>query len=100
MPQSDQPELPEIYQEIEAICGRDTARRLAEHFGGCQVYFPYWDSRKTRRDRAILADRDTGMEPAALARKYGLSERRIRDILESARAEKRCKQKTLFGEEL
>lgn len=94
-------DLPEIYREIAEIIGMEAARKMAEHFGGCQVYFPYWDSRKIRRDRAIMADRDSGMDPAALARKYGLSERRIRDILESGRAEKieNGKQKLLFEDE-
>lgn len=95
-------DLPEVYREIEEILGREAARKLAEHFGGCQVYFPYWDSRKTIRDRAIIADRDAGMDPSRLARKYGLSERRIRDILETGRAEKieNGKQKLLFTEDL
>ena len=78
-------ELPEIYQEIEALFGRDAARRMAEHFGGQQVYFPYWDKDHKKRDRAIVRDRRSGMSYWELSRKYGLTERRIRDILESKR---------------
>jgi len=79
-------DLHEIYQEIEALTDRDTARALAMHFGGQQVYFPYWDSGHKRRDKRILRDRRSGMSYADLARKHGLTERRIRDILHSHRA--------------
>jgi Mor family transcriptional regulator len=78
-------ELPEIYQEIEAILGRDAAWKLAQHLGGQQVYFPYWDKDHKQRDRAIVRDRASGMNYWELSRKYGLTERRIRDILESKR---------------
>lgn len=81
----DRTDLPEVYQEIASLTDRDTARKLAEHFGGQQVYFPYWDSGHKQRDRAIVCDRNRGLELPDLARKYGLTERRIRDILESKR---------------
>lgn len=80
-------ELPEIYHEIEAITDRETARILARHFGGQQVYFPYWDSGHKRRNLQILRDRRAGMDYADIARKHGLTERRIRDILRAHRAQ-------------
>lgn len=78
-------DLPDIYQEIEALTDRCTAERLAKHFGGQQVYFPYWDSGHKRRDQAIVRDRNAGLSLPELSRKYGLTERRIRDILDSHR---------------
>jgi Mor family transcriptional regulator len=82
-------ELPEVYQEIEALLDRQSAKVLAEHFGGQQVYFPYWDSGHKERDEAIVQDRGRGFSLAELSRKYGLTERRIRDILESKRVKQR-----------
>lgn len=82
-------ELPEIYQEIEAILGRDAAWQLAQHLGGQQVYFPYWDKDHKQRDRSIVRDRAAGMSYCELARKYGLTERRVRDILNSHRFKQR-----------
>lgn len=84
-------EIPEIYQEIEAVTDRATARKIAELFEGCQVYFPVWDKtgRQRQRDAAIYQDQLAGMRTVDLARKYGLTERRIRVIVEAKRPKQR-----------
>ncbi|MDY6904113.1 MAG: Mor transcription activator family protein [Thermodesulfobacteriota bacterium] len=74
--------VPEIYQEIEGVLGPRAARRLAEHFGGQQVYFPVWDKARQERDHAIRRDQvSEGLSVSELSEKYGLSARRIRQIL-------------------
>ncbi|MFA7174854.1 MAG: Mor transcription activator family protein [Kiritimatiellia bacterium] len=82
--------IPEIYQEIEAVTDRETARKIAELFQGCQVYFPMWNKMDSsrKRDAAIYRDRMSGMGVMELALKYGLTERRIRMLVD----EKRPKQ--------
>jgi Mor family transcriptional regulator len=80
--------IPEIYQEIEAVTDRETARKLAELFAGCQVYFPIWgrSEQQRKRDVAIYRDRMSGVAIYDLVKKYGLTERRIRAIIETRRA--------------
>ncbi|GAU08125.1 Mor transcription activator family protein [Desulfoplanes formicivorans] len=83
--------IPEIYQEIEAVTDRETAKRIAELFQGCQVYFPIWDrtEKQRKRDMAIYRDRMAGIGIQELAKKYGLTERRIRAILNDAAPKQR-----------
>lgn len=76
--------LPEIYEEIIAVADEPTARKIADLFQGCQVYFPLWDrsAKQRERDAAIYRDFCAGVDFYDLARKYGLTERRIRAIIE------------------
>jgi Mor family transcriptional regulator len=83
--------IPEIYQEIAAVTDETTARKIAELFQGCQVYFPMWDrtERQRKRDMAIYRDRMAGIDIQELAKKYGLTERRIRAIINDAAPKQR-----------
>ncbi|WP_457571839.1 Mor transcription activator family protein [Desulfovulcanus sp.] len=76
-------EWPEVYQQIEAITDRETALKLAKFFGGTQVYFPRLDKllERKERDARIRQDYLKGKAISDIARCYGLSERRVRDIL-------------------
>ncbi len=76
--------LPEIYEEIIAASDEHTARKIADLFQGCQVYFPLWDrsAKQRQRDAAIYKDFCAGVDYCDLAQKYGLTERRIRAIVE------------------
>lgn len=74
-------QLPGIYSEISSIIGPEAAERLADYFGGQYVYFP-------TKSTILRSDRDTeiraafnGRNTRELARKFALSEQRVRDIL-------------------
>ena len=71
---------PEVYQQIEAVTDRATALKLAELFGGTQVYFPKLH-RLQERNKKMREDYLKGLSISDIARRYGLSERRVRDIL-------------------
>jgi Mor family transcriptional regulator len=77
--------LPDIYQEIAAVTDEATAVKIARLFQGCQVYFPYLHGRSQKRierDKAIMGDRARGMSWGELSKKYGLSERQVRRVVE------------------
>ena len=70
---------------IHRVLGEHAARVLAAQYGGENINVPTL-SRVVGplRDRAIRADFDRGETIPALVRRYGLSERRIHEILNQA----------------
>jgi Mor family transcriptional regulator len=86
--------LPESYQGIAEIIGIEATLQLSEYFGGQRFYFRKIEGLlMDKRDERIRAE-FTGFNHVDLARRYGLTETRIRDIL-------RCKsqQCDLFNRE-
>lgn len=74
-------DLPEIYQAVAEVVGLENAISLSELLSGQLVYFPKLDSLlRIRRDSAIRRE-FTGRNHRDLARKFGLTEQRIRNIL-------------------
>lgn len=69
--------------EIADLCGTDVVLKLCRRFGGGRLYIPKLNSlSRELRDKAIR--REFLLEDATvgeLARKYGLSRRRVFDIL-------------------
>lgn len=87
-------ELPESYQDIAQIIGIEATLQLSEYLGGMRFYFRKIDGLlMDKRDECIRKEFD-GSNHVALARRYGLTETRIRDIL----ARKRPTQCGLFEE--
>lgn len=81
MREVDVEELPDPYQTLVRLVGLDATMAIAQELGGCSVYFPKLDRLCARlRDERIRAEFD-GKNHQALARKYGLTDRRIRDIV-------------------
>lgn len=76
-------ELPEPYRTLARDIGRDAALRLAERYGGQQVYFPRVVDR-VLRDIKIRREY-TGYNATELAKKYGISERQVRRIAKARR---------------
>ncbi len=70
---------------LAALLGMDAALRLAQTFAGETVEIPKCDFlARRRRDEAIMADRKAGASQAALARRYRMSERWVREVLKRA----------------
>ncbi|MCY9757395.1 hypothetical protein M5X00_24515 [Paenibacillus alvei] len=74
--------LPEPYRKYAELIGTDNLIKLARQNGGDHVYIPTMDFfLRPVRDRRIIEEYD-GYNHRQLARKYDLSERRIREICE------------------
>lgn len=55
---------------------------LAQAFGGTELYVPKCDgARRARRDAAIIAAYDAGQRVQDIARRFGLTERWVYEIL-------------------
>lgn len=73
--------LPECYQDIAEIIGVEATLQLSEYLGGTRFYFRKLDGLlMDKRDEQIRKE-FTGNNHLPLARKYNLTETRIRDIL-------------------
>ena len=65
---------------------REITRRMAQHWGGQNVYFPLGKSSKSaERDRCILAEFN-GSNHASLAQKHGISVQWVYKIIKNARS--------------
>jgi Mor family transcriptional regulator len=73
--------LPAPYRRLVDIVGLKNTLRIADALGGERVYFPRLAfAGKYLRDEEIR-EQFNGYNARELARKYGLSERRIRQIV-------------------
>ena len=74
--------LPEPYRKYAELIGTENLIKLSEQHGGDHVYIPTPDFfLRPVRDKRIKEAYD-GYNHRQLAREYGLSERRIREICE------------------
>ena len=89
--------LPEPYRRMFSILGVEVTLKIAAEFQGMNVYFPKLDGTlKTIRDRRIR-DEFNGHNVRELARRFGLTETWIRQILAENPTE--SNQGDLFEEE-
>ncbi|PKL15499.1 MAG: DNA-binding protein [Spirochaetae bacterium HGW-Spirochaetae-5] len=73
--------LPEALQTLAQSIGMETTLRVIEHLGGMSMYFPKLEHLvRPIRDNNIRKE-FTGSNYRALARKYNLTETRMRDII-------------------
>jgi Mor family transcriptional regulator len=84
--------LPEAYQEVALVIGMERTLKLAHYLGGMSFYFPKLDAViQRKRDERIRLE-FTGSNHRELARKYGLSDRWIREIVQTRPNETPAKQ--------
>lgn len=85
-------DLPETLQEVADLIGFENTLALVERFGGEYIFIctPRRMSRPAR-NRAIYNDFD-GSNYRALARKYGIAVRQVRDIVKEERGKVRLKK--------
>ncbi|ADK86628.1 Mor transcription activator domain protein [Desulfarculus baarsii DSM 2075] len=85
MREVSQEQLPEVYQEMAEVIGVEPTMRLAQVFSGNSVYFPKLDrSLLELRNQAIRRDFN-GANIKELARRWGLSARHVRHIVNPPR---------------
>lgn len=74
-------DLNEVWQQIAGIIGMDNVKKLFEEFPGANVYFPKLDDlERSNRNKLICAEFN-GYNFRELAKKYGLTEVSIRNIV-------------------
>ncbi len=84
-------DLPPIYQIIAKIIGIENAMLLGKEFGGTPIYFPKLDRLSSffkERDRQILKEYN-GHNTLNLAKKHGITLRRIYEIVKKQGSVKR-----------
>ena len=79
-------DLPESYRDVAAVVGVQNAILLSEALGGLTYYFQQLDKVLMRKRDQLIRDEFDGANHRPLARKYGLSEVWIREIVQRARA--------------
>ncbi|MDE0434112.1 MAG: hypothetical protein OXH92_08885 [Bryobacterales bacterium] len=69
---------------LSLLLGAEAATKLIRRFGGMRLYIAKLDDPvRTRRNDEIIRSYEAGRSVAGLARQYGLSERRIWEILKT-----------------
>jgi len=82
-------DLPEVYQEMAAVVGVEATLRLAQVYAGTSVYFPKLERALLGiRNRVIRREFD-GANIRELARRWGLSARHVRYIVNPPRTSPR-----------
>lgn len=76
--------LPDEFQALVEIIGREATMLVMAHFAGMSVYFPYERLLMPIRNKHIQ-DEFTGFNHKELARKYEVSTTYIRNILTGMR---------------
>ncbi len=85
-------------KELARVLGIDIYLKLVEKFGGCSIYIAKEDKIQSAiRDSKIKAEFN-GYNYKYLAKKYHLSERRVRDVIDSDRMSPLKGQISIFGE--
>lgn len=80
--QKDSFPLPNQYQELVRVIGLEATVRLCREYGGTDTYIPKVDGLLAAKQRELIRREWNGYNGEALARKYGVSVRWIRKIVE------------------
>lgn len=71
-------------KEIAEVIGLDNLLRFSEQFGGTEIYIPKLDRILGPLRNKLIFQEFNGKNAAALAKKFHISSRRIRDIASPA----------------
>lgn len=79
-------EVPQQYQDLVRVIGLEATMRLCREFGGTDTYIPKVDGLLAAKQRELIRSEWNGYNAEQLARKYGVSARWIRKIVEDVKA--------------
>ncbi len=79
-------DLPDSYRDVAMVIGVENAVRLSDTLGGLAYYFQQLDKVLIRKRDDLIRSEFTGANHKPLARKYGLSEVWIREIVQKRRS--------------
>lgn len=74
-------DLPEVYQEMAEVIGVDATVHLARVYAGTSVYFPKLDRALLNLRNRVIRKEFDGANIKSLARRWGLSARHVRYIV-------------------
>jgi Mor family transcriptional regulator len=77
-------DLPESYRDVALVVGVENAIKLSDTLGGLAYYFQQLDKVLIGKRDALIKSEFTGANHKPLARKYGLSEVWIREIVKNS----------------
>jgi Mor family transcriptional regulator len=77
-------DLPESYRDVAMVVGVENAIKLSDTLGGLAYYFQQLDKVLLKKRDALIRSEFTGANHRPLARKYGLSEVWIREIVQKS----------------
>lgn len=75
--------LPSQYQDFVRVIGLEATIRLCREFGGTDTYIPKVDGLLAAQQRELIRQEFNGYNADKLARKYGMTTRWIRKIVEA-----------------
>lgn len=78
-------ELPEVYREMAEVIGVEPTLKLAQVFSGNNVYFPKLERSLIRVRNRVIRHQFNGANIKELARRWRLSARHIRSIVNPPR---------------
>ncbi len=83
--------------KLTKLIGQEAADKLCEYWGGDRLYIPKADvAMRCIRDQDIVRRYDEGERVNDLAAEYGITARRVWDILKQPTQQEQQKQPTLF----
>ena len=88
-------ELPEPYSTISMLIGLEETLVIAKELGGARYYFPKFESLFRDNRNTMIYDEFNGNNYRDIAKKYNLSETRIREIVQDEH-DRRYTQLNLF----
>ena len=78
-------DLPEVYQEMAAVIGVEATVTLAQNFAGTSVYFPKLERALLNLRNAAIRREFDGANVKHLSRRWNLSARHVRYIVNPPR---------------
>lgn len=81
-------DVPQQYQDLIRVLGLEATMRLCQEYGGTDTYIPKVDGLLAARQRALIRAEWNGYNAEQLARKYSVSSRWIRKLVEDVKAPK------------
>lgn len=79
-------DLPEVYQEMAQVIGVEATVHLAQTFAGTSVYFPKLERALLSLRNQVIRREFDGANIKALSRRWNLSARHLRHIVNPPRA--------------
>ncbi|MFH1057814.1 MAG: Mor transcription activator family protein [Pseudomonadota bacterium] len=81
-------DLPEVYQEMASLIGVEATVNLAQTFAGTSVYFPKLERALISLRNAAIQREFDGANIKALSRRWNLSSRHVRHIVNPPRPDR------------
>lgn len=78
-------DLPDVYQEMAAVIGVEATVTLAQNFAGTSVYFPKLERALLNLRNAAIRREFDGANVKLLSRRWNLSARHVRHIVNPPR---------------